>query len=460
MLGFHDVLIVGGGMAGLTAALAAIETGSTVAVIEPDSMPGGSARWSSGRIWSLGGYDELRQAIPLGDPDLQRVHAATLPAAIDWLSSHVALVPQRAGKTGRGVEMTLGRPGDRTEYFAALAAIIVRRGGQVLLGHRVWSVHQKDGALAADIQSTADSARQTILARALVIATGGFQGDREALKAHLGPDAAHLMIRSNPHSKGDGFRSALAMDGSVSGGMDGFYGKTMPLHAEILSPHEYKAHTLDVARASIAINRAGQRFVDETSGHSGEGLANAAIHQPDGAYFIICDGSQASQVPTEKFDALAQRAQVQPSVVQLGATSIEDLAFQMERHWGIPMSTFVETVNSVNQAVSTGNADRLVPPRKVVPTALCNPPFIAIACQAAITIPFGGLQINEHAELLAGEGRRVPGVYICGADAGGIYNQCYGGGLAWALTSGLIAGRNAAAHAASQVLRARKQAVH
>jgi succinate dehydrogenase/fumarate reductase flavoprotein subunit len=447
-----DVLVLGGGMAGLTAALAAIESGATVAVVEADAVPGGSARWSSGRVWTPGDYESLRRQIPFGDPVLQRVHSETLPGAIAWLSGHIALTPQPGEKSGNGSVMTLGRTGDRTEHFVALADLIRKRGAQIYLGAPAGSARRQGNGFAAEV--TTEAKQVTVSGRSLVLATGGFQGDRAALESAFGEIARDLMVRSNPHSKGDGFRLGLALGGESSRGMDGFYGKTMPLHAGILSPGELKSHTLDVARMSIVVDRNGKRFVDETSGGSGEGIPNAAVKRSLSTYFTICDGSQAALVPSGKFRALARRAEVPDEAILIEAETAISLAEKMDRNWGVPERHVLQTIIEVNTAAESGRSDRLAPPRKAVPTALRTSPLIAVACQPAITIPFGGLHVDAEMRLLARDGSTVPGIFAVGADAGGVYVGSYGGGLAWALTSGLVAGRNASMSAARKVQRA------
>src|SRR3546814_7277883 len=114
-----DVIVIGGGMSGLAAALAAGEKDATVSVIEADTVPGGSARWSSGRIWTLPDLASFRPMIPLGDDRLQRFLSGTIEDALNWLAAFVGhLVPQPAGTSGVGRSLTLGYLDNRSAYFA------------------------------------------------------------------------------------------------------------------------------------------------------------------------------------------------------------------------------------------------------------------------------------------------------------------------------------------------------
>jgi hypothetical protein len=263
------------------------------------------------------------------------------------------------------------------------------------------------------------------------------------LRAHLGAEADRLMLRSTAESAGDGFRIGLGVGGLPSRGMAGFYGKTMPRHAEGISPDRYKRLTVHVARSAIAVNREGDRFVDETGGLSGEALAAAGLYQPGGDYFILCAGPQTDEVQRDDFRALAAERGLPASAILLEAGSVAALAALMERHWGVPAARLAATL----AAVAKGDGAALSPPRAVPPASFAAPPYLAVASIPSITIPYGGLAVDAAFRLRAPGGGFVRGAFAAGADAGGVYLGAYAGGLAWALVGGWTAGRNAAAAA-------------
>src|SRR3546814_13822578 len=86
------------------------------------------------------------------------------------------------------------------------------------------------------------------------------------LAEHFGPEAERLMVRSNPHSRGDGVRAGREMSGALSRGTSAFYGKSMPLSAECLEPEEYTTYTLDVARHATDVRTNGRSIVGGASG--------------------------------------------------------------------------------------------------------------------------------------------------------------------------------------------------
>lgn len=439
-----SVIVLGAGMAGLAAALAAADAGASVVAIEADEHPGGSARWSSGRIWTLADHEALRAAAPLGDSALQRALVDGLDPALDWLAARVGYISsQPAGKSGRGRSMQLGTTGDRGAYFAAFAAVAARAGVVIHHGTRVVSASRgADGGFRVVCETA--GRRREFHGAALVIATGGFQGDREALLRLIGPEAARLMLRSNPHSRGTGLRLGQALGGATSRGMAQFYGKSMPPGADGADPRRYKSLTYDVARDALAVNMEGHRFVDETSGISSEAVANAGLMQPGDHYALLLDGSQQ-----DGFDllGLADHAALtgrELSDLVLSSDTVDALVAAMALHWGFHATALMRTLDRFNAAAARKETHTLSPPRRGTHQGLRTAPYVALRCRPAITIPLGGLRVDAALRLCDTDLRPVAGVHVAGADAGGVYPGAYAGGLAWALVSGRLAGMGAA----------------
>ena len=116
----REVIVVGGGMAGLTAGLAAAEAGGDVLVLESEPSVGGSMALSGGLIWSPATYELARQWVPRGDPGLQRILVDELEPAWSWLEDHglplEPPVPCLKDRMGRGRLMSVGGPGAREPW--------------------------------------------------------------------------------------------------------------------------------------------------------------------------------------------------------------------------------------------------------------------------------------------------------------------------------------------------------
>src|SRR5918996_1247719 len=186
-------------MAGLAAAVRARELGADVVLHEKGDRPGGSMLLSSCVVWRYREWERFRAECPGGDPEVQRVVWEGLDEALAWLDGLGA--PVVARETGN--PLTTGVRFDPRGLTDALA----RRAGELRLGTPLAAV--ADGAPT-------------------ILATGGFQGDRELVRRHVTPEADALVLRANPWSSGDGLRLALGRgaalgepvrEGTVAGGI-------------------------------------------------------------------------------------------------------------------------------------------------------------------------------------------------------------------------------------------------
>ena len=126
------------------------------------------------------------------------------------------------------------------------------------------------------------------------------------------------------------------------------------------------------------------------------------------------------------------------------ANTLAELAAHMQA-WGLYGPGVLATVAEFNAAVAAGQTAQLRIPRRSKANALLTPPFYALGLTPGITFTLGGLQINHHAQVLDRSGRPIPGLYAAGADAGGIHNEQYAGGLCLGLVFGRLAAQQAVA---------------
>jgi predicted oxidoreductase len=89
------------------------------------------------------------------------------------------------------------------------------------------------------------------------------------------------------------------------------------------------------------------------------------------------------------------------------------------------------------------------PGRRLDSAPLLAPPYYVIEVIPAITFTFSGLRIDPHARVLDASGQVIPGLLAAGADAGGVFDRAYAGGLACALVFGLQAAATATAERAA-----------
>jgi succinate dehydrogenase/fumarate reductase flavoprotein subunit len=245
----------------------------------------------------------------------------------------------------------------------------------------------------------------------LVLATGGFQGDRELVRRHVTSQADRLWLRANPWSAGDGLRLGLARGAALSSGLDEFYGRNMPAPPARVTEDRFVELAQLYGRYALVVDERGERFVHEPVSWSELELVQATARRPGGRAWYVVDGR-------------ALREQVR------GRTVAEMIA-AAEAAGG--------TVRRAPALAGLG-----LPPLPDAPE-LREPPFTAVHVAPGITHTIGGLRIDARARVVGEDGAPLEGLYACGADVGGIATGGYASGLAAALVFGRIAAESAAA---------------
>jgi fumarate reductase flavoprotein subunit len=347
-----NLIVAGAGMAGLVAAARARELGASVAVLEKGDRPGGSFLLSSGFIWRYRDWETFRAQCPGGAPVLQRLVYDRLDDDLGWLESlGVSVLARETGNpTTAGVRV------DPVQAIEVLA----RRAAEVRLGEPL----DDDGGETP-----------------VVLATGGFQGNRELVRRHVTPEADSLLLRANPWSTGDGLRFALERGASLTDGMEEFYGRNLAAAPQIPPERFIHLQQLYALHADVVVNSRGERFEPR---HWAEiDVVQWTARQPGArAWYHVSESALAERVRDRTVGEMIDAARAAGTPV--------------ERRDG-----------------------------KVV-----------VEVTAAITTTLGGIRIDEHA-------RAADGLFAAGTDAGGISTGGYSSGLAAALVFGRIAAEQA-----------------
>ncbi|MEI7548416.1 MAG: FAD-dependent oxidoreductase, partial [Actinomycetota bacterium] len=341
-----DVVIIGGGLAGLSAGVHLAEAGISVVILEK----GTETRYPCNTRYSGGGFhlafrnmrtpaDELYEHLKStyhADTDLAQLRALADDAAstMDWLTAHGAnfgvggpaefqsnmLQPFSLRETGLAGHWS-GKGADH--LVDELGERLVKAGGTLLRGHRADHLLLEHGAVVGAEVATGDHTTKTIQARAVVLADGGFQGNLDLLRQYVCSHPERLLQRGPATGQGDGLRMAVDAGASVVG-LDRFYGHVQVREA-MHSTRFWPYPLLDiVASAGILVDSSGRRFVDE--GLGGIACANAIGKLDDPLSGVLIMDSDMWSGPGTQFVLPPNPALLDPEVTLFSADTIADLA--------------------------------------------------------------------------------------------------------------------------------------
>ncbi len=435
-----DVLVLGGGMAGLAAAARSVQTGARVALVEKSERVGGSAIHAE-FIWTAPTLEVLLEINPLGDAALGAQLICGRSAALDWVVSlGIPLGPE--------VELLGFGTGHQVDLRLLITAMqrIVRDGAgcELLLGTEPERLLQdNDGRVVGAIVG-GDGSQRTIRARHTVLATGGFSASSELRAELIGEAARDLPLRANPHSDGRGLALGRSVGAGIATDDAGFYGHLMAAGVPPDPEVGLATMTFFHSEHGVLVNRLGRRFVDETLGDHLNALAT--LDQPGGRALLICDARvhrewmlrpYVTGLPSPDKFALAYRHGARCAT----ADSVQEFA-DLPPEWGYPGDAVRDALDDFNSRVATD--EPLDPPRRRDAVPLTEPPYYVLEVAPAITFTFTGLRVDRAAHVLDRDGQPIQGLLAAGADAGGLYVRAYAGGLAPALVFGLTAAETAA----------------
>lgn len=444
-----DVVVVGSGVSGSAAAMTAARRGARVALLEKQHTFGGSAALSAGMFWTAPTVDAYRARIPLGNHELGARLVGDYEEALAELRASGARV---AADPKRNI-MTFGI-GYSTDIHAILAWCrqeVLSAGGETHTRLAVTELVHDGRSVTGVIARDADGRLIRCDAPAVVLTTGGFQGARDELTRHIGPNADRLLLRSNPGSVGDGLRLARAAGSGGTTAMSTFYGHLLPYPVRRFEAEDYLPYSQYYSGSTVMVNLRGERFADETKGD--ELLNQDLAFQPEARGILIFDEHvRTMEVIEEPFPGLGSIDRF-ATAIDAGGTHAEapTLAGLVEKiaAWGVDTDNLRATLEQyANAAAQGGGIARGVPVSSTARPPRRGP-FYALMVQPSITFTFGGVRTNGNGEALDHDGRPVPGLYAAGADIGGLSNYGYAGGLAPGYITGRWAGRSATERAIS-----------
>lgn len=496
MAGTYDVIVLGGGNAGLSSALAASETGASVVVVEraPEQTPGGNSYYTAGAFRAT--YDGLDDLRPLfdglddltaagvdvdsyrpadfyadmvrvtmqrTDPALAMILVEESTPAVAWLKQHgVRFGPlfarqsfKAGGRTRFWGNLVIGAEGGGAGLIAAELAATRQAGIEVRFGLRGVRLERSDGRITGVVCENETGQRELVSGRAVVIASGGFESDARMRAAHLGPGWDLAKVRGTPFNTGDGLLMAIEAGAAPRGHWSGCHAIAWDADAPAFGdPSVTNRFSRQAYPFGVVVNQEGQRFLDEGADFRNYTYAKYGaeiLRQPGGRAFQLFDADSSQYISGIDYDTAGSSKVV--------ARTIEELAGALR----IDPDRLSATVAAFNRAVSDrpfdptirdgkGTSD-LTPPKSNWALPLAAPPFTAYGVTCGITFTFGGLSVGPDGSVLRVDTTPVPGLFACGEALGGLFYHNYPGGSG--LTAGTVFGRRAGTTAGRTAMAAR-----
>ena len=444
-----DVVVVGGGIAGLVAATRAAQTGLDVAVLEK----GDTADYLCNSRFTGGAFhvcyrnvtedasalreDIFKSTHGFADARLAAGVASDARTAVAWLKlqgvrfiksgpdpwQHNFLAPPSLLQPGLNWK---GRGGD--VMLRTLRGRLEAMGGRLLQGARARGLLM-DGNRCRGVRMERAGRAQSVQADNVVLCDGGFQANPALLREYITPAPEKLKQRGAATGHGDAL--LMARDaGAALVGMEKFYGHLLSQEAlEMDSLWPYP--TLDrIAGAGIVVNRYGRRFMDE--GLGGVFMANCIARLQDPLSTVAIFDRKIWEGPATDHLLPPNPHLVLSGGSVIAAKSLDDLAARLH----MPGEPLKETVAQFNAAVQTGTTGMLEPRRsslKTAPHPVLHAPYYAVRLVAGITYTMGGLAIDDMGRVLNERGDPIPGLFASGCTTGGLEGGAasgYVGGLA------------------------------
>lgn len=483
-----DVVVVGGGGSGMSAALAAHQTGAKVIVLEKTANLGGSSVMSMG----MGAWNSKFQQ---EDPETTFTAGEWMK---DWLDQQNYLVSgpmiykfiTESGPTvdwlvENGVELTFAAHSQealmddpiRTYHHWAgegglagalnrVAATIESEGSLVMKETKGTEILMENGAVAGVKGEKADGTTVEVKAKAVIIATGGYGANSEKMEEVLGFKTNGI---NSGAQMGEGIDMAVAV-GAATDGLENveFHGIACPtdLMAQVEGDTSYYM-MLAQNPSLLWVNMDGNRFTNEDICFDTAYCGNVAAAQGDHYYSIMNqtildtlenqgEGALGRTTASTGFRPLAldqgwtglteQLERGYASGVIVKADTLEELAQKLD----VPYKQLKETVEAYNASCAAGEDAMYGKPKQYL-TAMEGGPYYAVMGRASELCTLGGLKITTNMEVVSTDNQVIPGLYSAGVDcSGSMFNTAYvsyeGVTMGWTMTSGRLAGEAAGAY--------------
>ncbi len=487
-----DVLVIGAGNAASNAALAALEAGASVTMIEtaPENARGGNSAFTGGAFRfvydgvadllklapdiaeldlgsiDFGTYTEAQYFDDMGrlteyrcDPELTEVLIGNSFSSALWLREHGVKFQPALGRQAFKVDgkfkfwggLACHIHGGGEHLVATLHAALIKARIPVLYETTAFELLHDD-ARVQGVRVRHQGRIHELRAKAVVLACGGFESNAEMRARYLGPNWDLAKVRGTRFNQGYGHRMAMDIGAAPAGHWSGAHAVQWDMNAppfgDLSVGDQFQKHNYPFG---VLLNARGERFLDEGKdfhSYTYAAYGHEVMKQP---------GLFAWQVFDSKINHLLRSEYRIPRITKETADTLEALVPKLT---GVDPVAALATLRAFNAAprpdvgfnpnIHDGLRTTGLPVDKTNwAQKLDTPPFHAYGVTTGVTFTFGGLKVTTEAQVADTSGMPINGLYAAGEIVGGLYYHNYGSGtgLVAGVTFGRIAGTGAAAFA-------------
>lgn len=457
-----DVCVIGGGGAGLTAAISAAQAGATVVVLEKCGITGGSTNVSEGALNAVDPDRQEKQGIEdsiqkfydttyeggheQGTPELIAYLTENALDSVHWLESLGVEFKEKVGSA-------TGSLGERSHYPAtpsgntyirSFQKYLANHPDQITLLHEMQAkqILMEDGAVIGATALHRGQKSITVNARTVIVATGGFGANVEyrqqvntGVWSDVVLDSTIGCTNIKPCAQGEGLKLAEDAGAQLVGLPD------IQLHPCGTPGTGLMQDIRTSGRNRIFVNTSGARFVNE--GAERDTLCKAIFAQPDSTYWIVVNKIRyPSETEPDANGATIENMLALGHIVK--GETVEDLASQTK----MDAATLQASIDGYNAIVAGQTEDEFgFKANNTADQQLTEGPWYACRKVPTVHHTMGGIRIDTDAHALDEYGLPVKGLYACGECTGGIHgsNRLGGNAIADCVTFGRSAGTHAAA---------------
>lgn len=437
-----DIVIIGAGGAGLSAAIEAREQGANVILLEKMGVCGGNTISATGGLNAaetsiqkkLGikdtkeqfFTDTMRGGYNKNDENLVRNMVEKAPLTVEWLMSFgvdLSDVGKMAGSTNKRTHRPQGGSPVGAHMIPVMEKKALECGVDIRKNSKVTDII-RENEKAAGVKVTSENGKYTIKAKAVIIATGGFGANPEMVTKYV-PSLKGFGTTNHPGATGDAFEWIKKFDGQLTQMTE------IQTHPTVVPANGFMITEAVRGNGAIMVNREGKRFGTEMA--TRDVMSKDILNQTGKTAYLVFDtGVRKSLKAIEGY--------VKKGLLTEGSTP-EELAEKLS----IDPAAFAETIRKYNEYQKNGNDPDFGRKDTEMPRPLSEGPYFAVEVGPAIHHTMGGIKINTEAQVLNSKNQPVPGLFAAGEVTGGIHggNRLGGNAVADICVYGKIAADSA-----------------